>query len=145
MNLFSIDWSPIVKIALLVMAGIILLLVLILLVYEIFFKKNFVYNVTYYTTEDPEFANRTYEPVKDEKFGSNISIVPVATNEEGFTISKIILTKTVKHEDMTAAAKLNTYNIKDIVYKSSQAKIVGEYETKESDMKFTSIIVTKKK
>ena len=139
MNLFAIDWSPIVKIALLVMAGVILLLVLILLVYEIFFKKNFVYNVTYYTTEDPEFANRTYEPAKD-----NISIVPVATNEEGFTISKIILTKTVKHEDMTAAAKLDTYNIKDIVYKSSQAKIVGEYE-QESEMKFTSIVVSKKK
>lgn len=139
LSILAIEWNALVKIALLVMAGIILVLVIILLVYEIFFKKNFVYNVTYYTTDDPEFAIKSNEP--------KVSIVPVEVNEEGFTISKIILTKTVKRADLSepaVSAKMDSYNVKDIIYKSSQAKIVGEYE-EESDIKFTSIIVSKKK
>ena len=139
-NLFAIEWSVLTKIALLVLAGIIFVLVVILFVYEVFFRKDFVYKVTYYTTDDPEYAIRTTAP--------NTSIVTVGKNEDGFVISKIILTKTVKHSDLSdpnVSAKMASYNIKDIVYKSSQAKIVGEYESKESDMKFTSVIVTKKK
>ena len=85
------------------------------------------------------FAIKSNEP--------KVSIVPVEVNEEGFTISKIILTKTVKRADLSepaVSAKMDSYNVKDIIYKSSQAKIVGEYE-EESDIKFTSIIVSKKK
>lgn len=140
-NLLAIEWSIFVKIALLILAGIIFVLVLILFIYELFFKKNFVYKVTYYTTDDPEYAIRTTT-------APNTSIVTVGKNEEGFVISKIILTKSKKKADLSdpmVSAQMDSYNIKDIVYKSSQAKIVGEYETKESDTKFTSIIVTKKK
>lgn len=140
-NLLAIEWTIFTKIALLVLAGIIFVLVLILLIYELFFKKNFVYNVTYYTTDDPEYAIRTTT-------APNTSIVTVGKNEEGFVISKIILTKSKKKADLSdpmVSTQMDSYNIKDIVYKSSQAKIVGEYETKESDTKFTSIIVTKKK
>ena len=107
-NLLAIEWSIFVKIALLILAGIIFILVLILFIYEMFFKKNFVYKVTYYTTDDPEYAIRTTT-------APNTSIVTVGKNEEGFVISKIILTKSKKKADLSdpmVSAQMDSYNIR---------------------------------
>ena len=134
------------KILLLVLCGVALLLLVLLLVYEIFFKKNFVYKVSYYTTEDKDFAMERKLEVEDIV---KVSKVDNETSEkEEIKITKIILVKERKFasfENAEVAAKMESYNIKKIEYRSSQAKLVGEYGSEDSKTKFSSIIVTKKK
>jgi hypothetical protein len=136
-NFLVIEWSLYIKVILLVLCSIALLLLILLLVYEIFFRKNFVYKVSYYTTDDPDFVMERKVEVE--------AIVPA---DDEVKITKIVLVKERKfasYASVEEAAKMDSYNIKKIEYRSSQAKLVGEYGEQETDKKFTSIFVTKKK